>query len=88
MCQCEVSARSVGQCEVRVRSIGQCRSVRGHLCWHGVVDVDGVIDLVLGAAALLHRAEVLLVALETRKLPSHHQLQIFYHFIVCITDNI
>merc|ERR1719150_467378 len=37
----------------------------GHLCWHGVVDVDGVVDLVLGAAALLHRAEVLLVALET-----------------------
>ena len=67
-----------------MRSIGQCRSVRGHLCWHRVVDVDGVIDLVLGAAALLHRAEVLLVALETGKLPSHHQLQIIYLLIVCI----
>ena len=63
---------------------GSVRSMRGHLCWHRVVDVDGVIDLVLGAAALLHRAEVLLVALETGKLPSHHQLQIIYLLIVCI----
>ena len=57
------------------------RSMRGHLCWNRVVDVDGVIDLVLGAAALLHRAEVLLVALETGNLSSHHQLQIFYLLI-------
>ena len=61
----EVSVRSL---EVRVRS------VRSHLGWHGVVDVDGVVDLVLGAAAFLYRTEVLLVALETGKLPSHHQI--------------